>query len=51
MSFGEFISMSDLWQMPRWHIAVENLFIFTTLFISFMYFYWCSPLYIFRSKN
>ena len=22
-----------LWQMPRWHIAVENLFIFTTLFI------------------
>ncbi|MDA7471716.1 sugar ABC transporter permease [Candidatus Pelagibacter ubique] len=22
-----------LWQMPRWHIAVENLFIFTSLFI------------------
>jgi glucose/mannose transport system permease protein len=22
-----------LWQMPRWHIAVENLFIFTILFI------------------
>ena len=22
-----------LWSMPRWHIAVENLFIFTTLFI------------------
>ena len=22
-----------LWQMPRWHISVENLFIFTTLFI------------------
>ena len=22
-----------LWQMPRWHVAVENLFIFTILFI------------------
>ena len=22
-----------LWSMPRWHVAVENLFIFTTLFI------------------
>ena len=22
-----------LWQMPRWHVAVENLFIFTSLFI------------------
>lgn len=24
-----------LWSMPRWHVAVENLFIFTTLFIVF----------------
>jgi len=22
-----------LWSMPRWHVAVENLFIFTVLFI------------------
>jgi glucose/mannose transport system permease protein len=22
-----------LWSMPRWHVAVENLFIFTILFI------------------
>ena len=25
-----------LWQMPRWHIAVENLFIFKILFIIFV---------------
>ena len=27
-----------LWSMPRWHVAVENLFIFTTLFIVFCIF-------------
>ena len=31
--FWGFHQYIRLWQMPRWHIAVENLFIFTTLFI------------------
>jgi glucose/mannose transport system permease protein len=31
--FWGFHQYVRLWQMPRWHIAVENLFIFTSLFI------------------
>ena len=27
-----------LWSMPTWHVAVENLFIFTILFIVFCIF-------------
>ena len=40
-----------LWSMPRWHVAVENLFIFTILIYNFMCFYRNCTCYFVRSKN